>query len=75
MLSAFESFQFAAFQSPYGDYLVRNPKFVVFFDASLPMFQSPYGDYLVRNFPDLNFSNVTQGTRFQSPYGDYLVRN
>ena len=36
------------FQSPYGDYLVRNKKIdngVI----QIVKFQSPYGDYLVRN--------------------------
>ncbi len=36
------------FQSPYGDYLVRNRKRVSVVDGDV-RFQSPYGDYLVRN--------------------------
>ncbi len=41
------------FQSPYGDYLVRNATelnpVIVYV---IKMFQSPYGDYLVRNQAD-----------------------
>ncbi len=38
------------FQSPYGDYLVRNNFLRVFLSSKLDLFQSPYGDYLVRNY-------------------------
>ena len=37
-----------AFQSPYGDYLVRN-NIKITFNSLADLFQSPYGDYLVRN--------------------------
>ncbi len=39
---------FSEFQSPYGDYLVRNKNPSENWPASA-LFQSPYGDYLVRN--------------------------
>ena len=45
------------FQSPYGDYLVRNPKSIGN-PKLLEMFQSPYGDYLVRNFPYVNLGTA-----------------
>ena len=37
------------FQSPYGDYLVRNQLNGVLEEVVFLKFQSPYGDYLVRN--------------------------
>ena len=37
------------FQSPYGDYLVRNLH-KSYESSYFVVFQSPYGDYLVRNF-------------------------
>ena len=47
------------FQSPYGDYLVRNVagnlKLCV---LDILKFQSPYGDYLVRNEVISNFEKL-----------------
>ena len=40
------------FQSPYGDYLVRNVQSIIK-SKYLILFQSPYGDYLVRNVPNV----------------------
>ena len=37
------------FQSPYGDYLVRNHLDKNYTRTKDQQFQSPYGDYLVRN--------------------------
>ena len=42
------------FQSPYGDYLVRNITFVTNVIKIIGRFQSPYGDYLVRNLDCLH---------------------
>ncbi len=39
------------FQSPYGDYLVRNIPLISIALIYGRKFQSPYGDYLVRNPP------------------------
>ena len=62
------------FQSPYGDYLVRNMHELLA-NGHICMFQSPYGDYLVRNFGVRVGDRLSFDGMFQSPYGDYLVRN
>ncbi len=43
------------FQSPYGDYLVRNLSRNSRWNHQGRAFQSPYGDYLVRNVNQVRF--------------------
>ena len=51
------------FQSPYGDYLVRNNAELGIKDPAKKLFQSPYGDYLVRNY-EINEGEITIELRF-----------
>ncbi len=65
---------FGQFQSPYGDYLVRNIIKYEFF-LIIPKVSVPLRGLLSQKLAQPLISFITDIKRFQSPYGDYLVRN